>query len=56
MSLCRIYPNAAEEYVDANYLTSGIKSPPKYYNYAAVSRKYSDMCGPKGRFFEPKEI
>ena len=36
-------------------LVDGVKDlSPTSYHYCATARKFDDMCGPEGKYFEPK--
>jgi hypothetical protein len=38
------------------YLVNGVNNNNKEYHYCSTSRKYDDMCGKEGKFYEKKIV
>ena len=37
-----------------NFLVNGIMNTNKEYHFCSISRKYEDICGKEGKFYEKK--
>jgi len=53
---CSFFPDKKDyDDDDMEFLVTGIKKNKKeFYYYCSTSRKYEDMCGKEGRFYEKK--
>ena len=48
---CTLFEN---ERGNDNFLVDGIDNSKKEYTYCSIARKYEDMCGKEGKFYEKK--
>ena len=53
---CSFFPDKKDyDDDDMEFLVTGIKKNKKeFYYFCSTSRKYEDMCGKEGRFYEKK--
>jgi len=53
---CALFPkdeNQGEEEKNTDYLVDGV-NPKHELSYCSIARRYKDMCGPEGTFYEKK--
>lgn len=52
---CSLFPINKDNEYNTKYLVNGIKPVKNMdYSYCSTSRKYDDMCGKDGKFYEKK--
>lgn len=52
---CSLFPKVDTDPYDTYFLIDGKREPKKIeYTYCSTSRKYDDMCGIEGKFYEKK--